>query len=70
MAHKNMASERVRIGLTQEQMAERLGGIAVSTLCRYERDHDAIPPSILKKSAEIFGCTTDYLLDLTDERTA
>ena len=69
MTHKNMASERVRLGLTQGQMAEKLGGIAVSTLSRYEHDHDLIPPAILKRSAEIFGCTTDYLLDLTEERT-
>lgn len=68
MANKNMASERVRKGMTQGELAGELG-IAVSTLVRYESDSGTIPPEILKKSAEIFGCTTDYLLDLTDERT-
>ena len=69
MANKNMASERVRLNMTQEDMAKRLN-IAVSTLCRYEKDADTIPPAILKKSADIFGCSTDYLLDLTPERVA
>ena len=67
MEHRNMASERVRIGVTQRQMAEKLG-VSESTLVRYERNNDIIPPAILKKSAEIFGCSVNYLLDLTEER--
>lgn len=66
---RNMASERVRLGMTQQEMANLLN-IAVSTLCRYENDADSIPPAVLKKSADVFGCTTDYLLDLTPERVA
>lgn len=67
MEHYNMASERVRVGLTQEKMARELG-INVSTLARYEKSTDSIPPSILKAASEYFGCTTDYLLDMTPER--
>lgn len=69
MEHRNMASERVRMGITQQKMAEKLG-VSESTLVRYERDTDAIPPAILKKASDVFGCTVDYLLDRTDERTA
>lgn len=66
MTHRNLASERVRIGLTQEQMAKELG-IAASTLVRYEQG-GVVPPSILSAAADKFGCTVDYLLDRTEER--
>jgi len=69
MAHKNLASERVRVGMTQEQLATELG-IATSTLVRYEADTDAIPAPVLASASRLFGCSTDYLLDMTDERTA
>ncbi len=70
MATKNLASERVRVGLTQEQMCEKLGGIAVSTLCRYETDVNTAPVSILCKVADICDCSVDYLLGRKAERTA
>lgn len=68
MAHRNLASERVRIGLTQEEFAKEIG-IAASTLNRYEKNGQ-MPPDFIKKAAGYFGCTTDYLLDLTNERVA
>ena len=67
MKHYNMASERIRIGLTQEKMARELG-ISTSALVKYEKNTDTIPPTVLKSASEIFGCTTDYLLDMTSER--
>lgn len=67
MEHFNMASERVRMGLTQEEMAKKLN-VSVSTVSRYEKNVDSIPPAVLKIASELFGCTTDYLLDMTPER--
>jgi transcriptional regulator with XRE-family HTH domain len=66
---KNMASERVRIGLTQAQMAENVG-ISSSALFKYEADVSTAPVSVLCKIADLCGCSVDYLLDRTDKRTA
>ena len=68
MRHRNLASERVRIGITQEKMAEKLG-ISTSTLVRYENNAETMPPNVLMQASSIFGCSTDYLLDLSEERT-
>lgn len=65
----NMASERVRIGLNQVQLAKRLG-ISVATLHAYETGKRTIPQSVLVSAADLFGCSVDYLLDRTPERMA
>lgn len=65
---KNMASERVRLGLTQAQMAERVG-ISASAIFKYEADAFTAPASALCKIADMCGCSVDYLLDRTDKRT-
>lgn len=67
MKHRNLASERVRIGLNQTECASSLG-VSVKKLVKYENNSDTIPGEILSKAAEFFGCSTDYLLDMTDER--
>jgi transcriptional regulator with XRE-family HTH domain len=69
LQHMNMASERVRIGLNQTQMAERLG-VSVATLHAYETGKRKIPQSALVSAADLFGCSVDYLLDRTPERMA
>lgn len=63
----NIASERVRAGLTQPQLAERLG-LDISTVLRMEKDRAPVTGDRLVAMASIFGCSTDYLLGLTDER--
>lgn len=69
MAAKNMASERVRLGVTQKEMAERLG-VSSSAFFKYETDVMTAPVDVLCKAADMFGCSVDYLLDRTTERTA
>ena len=68
MKHRNIASERVRIGMTQVELAEHLG-ISPASLTRYEMDPMTASPTVIRKAAALFGCTTDYLFDLTEERT-
>ena len=68
MKHKNLASERIRIGMNQTECAEKLG-VTLKMLGKYEADYDSMPGDFVKKAAEFFGCSTDYLLDMTDERT-
>lgn len=52
-------------GLIQELLASELG-ITQQMLSKYERDIALIKIDILKKIAEYFNVTTDYLLGLSD----
>ena len=52
-------------GLIQELLASELG-ITQQMLSKYERDITLIKIDILKKIAEYFNVTTDYLLGLSD----
>lgn len=65
----NLASERVRLDMTQQDMAEKLE-CTVKTLGKWEKDISTMPGKALLVAAALFGCSVDYLLDKTDERTA
>lgn len=56
---------RKKRGLIQEILAAELG-ITQQMLSKYERDITLIKVDILKKIAEYFNVTTDYLLELSD----
>lgn len=56
---------REKRGLIQEILAADLG-ITQQMLNKYERDVTVIKVDILKKLAEYFNVTTDYLLGLSD----
>lgn len=58
-------SLREKRGLIQEMLAADLG-ITQQMLSKYERDITVIKVDILKKLAEYFNVTTDYLLGLSD----
>lgn len=63
----NIRGERSRRDLTQEQLAEKLG-VAESTIRRWEEGTTKPSSKMLATMAGLFGCTTDYLLGLTEER--
>lgn len=67
MEIKPLASERVRVGMTQEEAAARLGCSAKS-LCFYENNVRDIPAEVANSAADLYGCSTDYLYGRTDER--
>ena len=67
MKHKNLASERVRIGLSQEALANALDS-SITTIHEYESFKRDMPTEFVIKAADFFGCSIDYLLDRTDER--
>lgn len=67
MQHKNLASERVRLGLSQKQLASQLG-ITTSKLHMYETLTTPMSAEFAYEAAAFFGCSIDYLLDRTDER--
>lgn len=61
-----MKELRVRRGLTQEQMAEKLG-ITRANYNKYERDKVVPPSTMLSVIADLLGTTADYLLGREDE---
>lgn len=58
---------REKRGLIQEILASEVG-ITQQMLSKYERDISIIKIDILKKLAEYFNVTTDYLLGLSDTK--
>lgn len=64
----NMRAERARAGLTIKEAA-RAAGVHQNTLIRWERG-EADPLAInLVSLAQLYGCTPEYLLGMTDDRT-
>lgn len=67
MEIKPLASERVRVGMTQSEAADALG-CTLKSISIYERGKRRIPPDVVNAAADLFGCSTDYLYGRTDER--
>ena len=65
----NLAAERVRLGMTQEQLADALSCTA-ETLGEWENDASGMPGEAMVKASALFGCSLDYLLGQSNERTA
>lgn len=63
----NIASERKRIDITQKQLAEKLE-VSERTVARWEQG--LLPPNAnnIIAMGQIFSCSSDYLLGLSDER--
>lgn len=64
---EHMKSERLRAGLTTQEVAARIG-VHVNIVQRWERDEAEPMGSNLIKLARLYGCTPEYLLGFTDER--
>ena len=58
---KRIMAERKGLGLTQDQLAERLG-VTAQAVSKWENDQSCPDITMLPKLAEIFGTTTDALL--------
>lgn len=58
---KRIIANRKRLGLTQDQLAEKLG-ITAQAVSKWENDLSCPDISILPKLADIFGISTDELL--------
>ena len=65
----NIASERRRIGFKQSDLAHEIG-VSESTVSRWERGVTLPYGMELIAMKGLFGCSTDYLLGITDERVA
>ena len=61
---KNLREE---FGMTQQELADKLNG-AKSTIAMYEKGDRKPSLEVLMKLSEIFNCTIDYLMGLTNIR--
>lgn len=65
MMRSNIEAERARKKWTQAQISKLLG-ISPKTYANYIRG-TAIPSDVLVKMANLFNCSTDYLLDVQNK---
>lgn len=65
--YPNIEAERVRIGLTQAEITEKLGYKERRSYFNWLTNGN-IPTSTLIKMSEIFGCSIDYLLGRSENR--
>ena len=61
---KRIVANRKRLGMTQDQLAERLG-VTAQAVSKWENDQSCPDINMLPRLAEIFGTTTDALLGQT-----
>ena len=65
----NIASERVKAGLEQKDLAVKLNTSA-ATVSRWERGLSKPNADQMVAMCELFGCSVDYLLGVSDDRVA
>lgn len=65
---RNIASERVRLGVNQCELAKMLDTSRVN-VSHWERGANVPNAKYIIRMCKVFNCSADYLLDLTDERT-
>lgn len=63
----NMRAERVRNGLTIEQVSERID-VHPNAISRWENGKAEPSASNLIALCNLYECSPEYLLDMTDER--
>lgn len=66
---KRIVYHRKRLGLTQDQLAEKLG-VTAQAVSKWENDQSCPDIAMLPKLAEIFGITTDVLLGAAPDEPA
>ena len=60
---------REEAGWTQSELASRLGR-EQQAVSKYERFSVDLDTDMIRRLCSIFGCTADYLLCMSDQRTA
>lgn len=65
----NIASERKRLGLSQEELGAKIGA-SRSAIKDWENGNTPIKSVNLIQMADLFGCSIDWLLGRSDERLA
>lgn len=63
----NIASERTKLGLSREELGERMG-VSGEVVRNWEEDKSDIKASRLRMLAGIFNCSVDYLMGRCEDR--
>lgn len=64
---RTIASERMRLGMSQTELADHLRVTRV-TVSRWERGKNNPSAQMIASLSDLFGCSSDYLLGLSQER--
>ena len=65
----NISSERKRLGLSQERLAEELHTTR-DVIKNFETGKTPIKSTMLETMADYFGCSIDYLMGRCDDRVS
>ena len=65
--HEELKAARIKAGLTQQQIADKLG-ITKSTYCGYETAKRSPDPQRIKQLAKVLHVSADALLDISIEK--
>lgn len=65
--YMNIEAERARLKLSLDELSEKIG-VERKTLYNWQLN-GKIPATALIKMSEVFNCSVDYLLGLTERRT-
>ncbi len=61
---KRIKEVRIELGLSQEELAKRLGLKSKSTICKIETGEDNLSMRSIQKYAKALGCDSSYLIGL------
>lgn len=59
---QRIRQKRKELGLSQEELANRLGLKSKSTICKIERGDDNLTTSSIRQYADALNCTPSYLM--------
>ncbi len=62
-----IGAERVRLKMTQADLAQKMG-VTAKAVSQWETGQSAFPAKRLIQMSEIFDCSTDWLLGLSESR--
>lgn len=73
MENNNLIAKRIKqlrseLSLSQEELALKVGLSNKSSIATYESGRSSPPDEIKLKMCELFNCSMDYLMGLSDER--
>lgn len=60
---------RAELDMTQQELATALG-VVRTAISNYEGDRNGLDSQKIRRLCKIFGCTSDYLLCMSSQRTA